>query len=186
MKKLLLTLALTIAFASSPAAFAQAKKKAAAPAAAPAADAKPAADAAKPAEKPAAPAAKAPKPLPFSSTADEIDAAGKSFTHTNADGKKVKNVVTDKTEIKNGEPAAKFEDIKVGDKVSGLRLKKNEDGTEYEVVKITKFAAAAAKKAAAPAEMKEKPTAVEKKDKKKADKAAPAAAAPAAAVPAAK
>ncbi len=172
MKKLLFTLAITLAFASTPAAFAQAKKKAAAaPAAAPAAPAAaaPAAEAAKPAEKPAAPAAKAPKPLPFSSTADEIDAAGKSFTHANADGKKVKNVVTDKTEIKNGEAAAKFEDIKVGDKVSGLRLKKNADGTEYEVVKITKFAAPAAKKADAPAEKKEKPA-------KKADKAAPAAA----------
>ena len=152
MKKLLLTLAITIAIASSPAAFAQAKKKApAAPAAAPAAaapaaDAKPAAEATKPAEKPAAPAAKAPKPLPFSSTADEIDAAGKSFTHKNADGKVVKSVVTDKTEIKNGEAAAKFEDIKVGDKVSGLRVKKNADGTEYEVVKITKFGPAPEKK----------------------------------------
>lgn len=180
MKKLLFTLAITIAFASSPAAFAQAKKKAAAaPAAAPAAAAPAAAEAAKPAEKPAAPAVKATKPLPFSSTADEIDAAGKSFTHNNADGKKVKNVVTDKTEIKNGEAAAKFEDIKVGDKVSGLRLKKNADGSEYEVVKITKFAAPAAKKADAPAEKKEKPA-------KKADKAAPAAAAPAAAPAAAK
>ena len=107
---------------------------------------------------------------------DEIDAAGKSFTHKNADGKMVKNVVTDKTEIKNGDAAAKFEDIKVGDKVSGLRLKKNADGTEYEVVKITKFAAAAAK-----------PAAVEKKDEKKpAKKADKAAAAPAAAAPAAK
>lgn len=166
MKKLLLTLAITLAIASSPAAFAQAKKKE-----------KPAAEAAKPAEKAAdkpAAAPKAPKALPFSSTADEIDAAGKSFTHKNADGKVVKNVVTDKTEIKNGEAAAKFEDIKVGDKVSGLRVKKNDDGTEYEVVKITKFSAPAAKKADAPAEKKEKPA-------KKADKAAPAAAAPAAA-----
>ena len=131
MKKLLLTLAITLAIASSPAAFAQAKKKEKAaaapaadakPAAAPAADAKPAAEAAKPAEKPAA-APKAPKAMPFNTTADEIDAAGKSFTHANKDGKKVKNVVTDTTEIKNGDAAAKFEDIKVGEEVSGKRVK---------------------------------------------------------------
>ena len=71
--------------------------------------------------------------------ADEIDAAGKTFTQVNKDGKKVKHVISDATEIKNGEAAAKFEDIKVGDTVAGLRNKKNADGTEYEVVKITKF-----------------------------------------------
>ena len=48
--------------------------------------------------------------------------------------KEVKFVVTDKTEIKNGYAVAKFEDIKVGDFVSGSRLKKSE--TEYELVKI--------------------------------------------------
>ncbi|MEK0449791.1 MAG: hypothetical protein RL088_2059 [Verrucomicrobiota bacterium] len=131
MKKLLFTLTFGLAIVASPAAFAQAKKKepaapAAAPAGAPAADAK-------------KPEAKAAKPLPMNARADEIDAAGKTFTQVNKDGKKVKHVISDATEIKNGEAAAKFEDIKVGDTVAGLRNKKNADGTEYEVVKITKF-----------------------------------------------
>ena len=78
--------------------------------------------------------------------ADEIDAAGKSFTQKNKDGKLVKNIVTATTEIKNGDAAATFEDIKVGDTVGGLRTKKNADGTEYEVVKITKFGPKAEKK----------------------------------------
>ena len=77
------------------------------------------------------------KPLPMHSMVDSIDATAMTFTHKNKDGKVVKHVVTAKTEIKNGEKAAKFEDIKVGDYVSGLRLKKSD--TEYEVVKITKF-----------------------------------------------
>lgn len=131
MKKLLFTLTFGLAIVASPAAFAQAKKKepaapAAAPAGAPAADAK-------------KPEAKAAKPLPMNARADEIDAAGKTFTQVNKDGKKVKHVISDATEIKNGEAAAKFEDIKVGDTVAGLRNKKNADGNEYEVVKITKF-----------------------------------------------
>jgi uncharacterized cupredoxin-like copper-binding protein len=135
MKKLLftVTLGITLAFGSH-SAFAQAKKKAAAPAA----EATKVADAEK---------AKVAKPLPMYSRADEIDAAGKTFTQVNKDGKKVKHVVTDKTVIKNGDKEAKFEDIKVGDTVSGLRLKTND--TEWEVVKITKFGAPAAKKSAA-------------------------------------
>ena len=96
----------------------------------------------------------------MSTKVDAIDAATKSFTHTNKDGKVVKNNVLDTTEIKNGDAAAKFEDIKVGDTVNGLRIKKNEAGTEYDVVKITKIGVVAAKekkaakadKAAAPAE----------------------------------
>ena len=144
MKKLILALTTGIALALSPAAFAQAKKKEPAKPAEPAAPAK--ADA-KPAAEP-----KAAKPIPMNSRADEIDAAGKTFTHVNKDGKKVKHVVTDTTEIKQGDAAAKFEDIKQGDTVAGLRLKKNADGTEYEVVKITKFGPA--KKADAPAEKK--------------------------------
>jgi hypothetical protein len=79
---------------------------------------------------------------------DAIDAKAKTFTHLNkAKGaeaaKEVKFVVTDKTDIKNGTAPAKFEDIKVGDTVSGSRIKKSE--TEYEVVKITKFGVAAPK-----------------------------------------
>ena len=96
-------------------------------------------------EKPAADVAKAVKPLPMYSRVDTIDAKAKTFTHKNADEKVVTFTVTAATEIKQGETAAKFEDIKVGDSVSGLRLKKG-DG-QYEVVKITKFAPAPAKKA---------------------------------------
>ncbi len=102
----------------------------------------------KAADKPAAAAAdavKAAKPLPMHSRADAIDAAAKTFTHKNVDGKEVKFTVTATTEIKNGDAAAKFEDIKVGDFVSGLRLKKSD--TEWEVVKITKFGPAPAKPA---------------------------------------
>ena len=106
----------------------------------------PAAEMKKAAEKPAAAAAdavKAAKPLPMHSRVDAIDAAAKTFTHKNADGKEVKFTVTATTEIKNGEAAAKFEDIKVGDFVSGLRNKKSD--TEWEVVKITKFGPAPTK-----------------------------------------
>ncbi len=154
MKKLTCILTLTFALACGQPLFAQAKKKAAEGAPAAAAEAKPAADA-KPVEKPAKPdATKAAKPMPFSSEVDKIDATGKSFTHVNVDGKKVKNTVTEKTAIKQGEADAKFEDIKVGDTVSGLRLKKNDDGTEYELVKITKFGPKPAK--AGKGEKKEK------------------------------
>ena len=62
----------------------------------------------------------------------------------------MKHVVTAKTEINNGDKSAKFKDIKVGDFVSGLRLKKSD--TEYEVVKITKFGPET-KKAEAPGDL---------------------------------
>lgn len=148
MKKFLTLLTLT-AFAAAPATVLAAKKEAAAPAAP--AEAKPAP--AKPEAKPDAAAAKAAKAMGMSTKVDAIDAATKSFTHTNKDGKVVKFNVLATTEIKNGEAAAKFEDIKVGDTVNGSRIKKNEAGTEYDVVKITKFGAAVVKekKAAAPA-----------------------------------
>jgi len=94
------------------------------------------APAATPAPAPAATPAAA-KTIPMHSQVATIDVAGKSFTHKNADGKEVKFVLTDKTEVKQGKAEAKFEDIKVGDWVSGLRIKKSD--TEWEVVKITKF-----------------------------------------------
>lgn len=139
MKKLLTLLTLT-AFAAAPATILAAPKKAVE--AAPAAPAAP--------DKPAAPAAKADEAKPAKAVSmktkvDAIDAAGKTFTHTNKDGTVVKFVVTDKTDIKNGVAAAKFEDIKVGDTVNGSRLKKNDAGTEYEVVKITRFGPTEAK-----------------------------------------
>ena len=142
MKKLLTILTLT-AFAALPATTFAATKKEAAPAATPA----PAAAAKPVAAKPAA----APKSLPMYSRADTIDVAAKTFTSKRKDGVEVKHVLTDKTEIKNGEAAATLADIKVGDYVSGSRIKKSE--TEYEVVKISKFGPKAEKKekAAAPA-----------------------------------
>jgi len=94
---------------------------------------------------PAAPAAEA-KALPFNIQVSTIDAAGKFWTHKNKTGKEVKFVVTEKTEILNGTAPAKLEDIKVGDWVSGLRVKKSD--TELDVVKITKFGPKVEKKAA--------------------------------------
>ena len=143
MKKFLTILTLT-AFAAAPATVLAAPKK---EAAAPAAEAKAAAVKAVEA-KPAVPSV---KPLPMNTKVDAIDAAAKTFSHNNADGKVVKFNVLATAEIKNGEAAAKFEDIKVGDTVSGLRLKKS--ATEYDIVKITKFGVVATKekKAAAPA-----------------------------------
>lgn len=116
-----------------------AKKEGAAPSAeAKKSDSKPAAEA-KPAE------AKAGKTLPMNSRVDSIDTAGKSFTQKTKDGKEVKHVLGASAEVKNNGAAAKFEDIKVGDTVSGSRIKKSD--TEYEIVKITKFGPAAPKKA---------------------------------------
>ena len=134
MKNQILIVLTTLAFHA--AAFAQAKK---AEPAAPGTPGKPAE-----AAKPATPAAKKDdakeaRPLPMNARVDEIDAAGKTFTQNTREGKKVKNVITSKTEIKQGRDSAKFEDIKVGDMVAGSRLKKNAEGTEYEVIKITKF-----------------------------------------------
>jgi len=120
--------AFLIAISFQPGALAQARKKEPVP---PAAEAKPA-EATKPATK-------AVKPLPMNLRVDEIDATAKTFTQVRRDGVKVKHVVTENTQILQGEAAAKFEDIKVGDMVGGRRVKKNAEGTEYEIVKITKF-----------------------------------------------
>ena len=110
---------------------------------APAATAKPA-EATKPADAaPKKEEAKNARPLPMNSRVDEIDAAAKTFTQNTRDGRKVKHFITSKTEIKQGTSSAKFEDIKVGDMVAGSRIKKTADGTEYEVIKITKFGAKA-------------------------------------------
>jgi hypothetical protein len=91
------------------------------------------------------------KTLGMYTKVDAIDASANTFTHKNKDGKEVKFVVTGKTVIKNGDKPATLADIKVGDTVSGSRIKKSD--TEYEVVKITKFGVAAPKpkKTAAPA-----------------------------------
>ena len=113
----------------------------------------PAAAPKKAAATPAPEAPKPHKPQPMYSHVDAIDAAGKNFTSKRKDGVEVKHVLTATTEIKNGEAAAKLDDVKIGDYVSGLRLKKSE--TEYEVIKITKFGPKAEKK---PAKGATKPT----------------------------
>lgn len=89
--------------------------------------------------KPAAPekVAGEAKAIPMYTRVDSIDTAGKSFTMKRKDGVEVKHVVPVGTDIKQKQVAAKFEDIKVGDYVSGLRRKVSV--TEYTVVKITKF-----------------------------------------------
>ncbi len=148
--------------AAAPAPAEGAKKPASAEGAKKPAEAKPA-DAAE--KKPADPT----KPLGMYVKVDAIDAKAKTFTHNNKDGTAVKFVVTDKTEIKNGEATAKLEDIKVGDTVSGSRLKKS--ATEYEVVKITKFGIAPPKEkkpeGAAKPEGAKKPEAAKKPEEKK-------------------
>lgn len=144
-------LALTLLAAFPLAGFAADKKKEATPI--------PTAATKKATPAPAEPAKPA-KPLPMYSRVDTIDVAGKTFTNKRKDGVEVKHVVTATTEIRNGEAAAKFADIKIGDYVSGLRLKKGEK--EYEVVKITKFGPKAIK---APAKGAAKPTDAKPSDK---------------------
>ena len=132
MKKLIAYLSVaTVAVAFPIGAMAEAKK----PAATKAADA---------AKEGAAKVVGEAKPMPMYQRADSIDAKAKTFTNKKKDGTEVKHVITDKTEIKNGEAPAKLSDIKVGEYVSGLRLKKSD--TEYEVVKISKFGPPAPKK----------------------------------------
>lgn len=97
-----------------------------------------------------------PKAMGMYVKVDSIDAAAKTFSHTNKDGTVVKFMVTDKTEVKNGDAVAKLGDIKVGDTVSGSRIKKSP--TEYEVVKITKFGPAPERKAKEPKAEGEKKT----------------------------
>jgi hypothetical protein len=99
------------------------------------------------------------KPMPMHVRADAIDAKTGTITMKRKDGVEIKNVITDKTEIKNGEAAAKLADIKAGEYVSGLRVKKSE--TEYEIVKITKFGPAPDKEA--PPAVGEAPKEKEKK-----------------------
>ena len=146
MKKLLFTLTLAGALAlGGQSAFAQAKKKPATPADAVTA----VADKAKAAADAPKAAAEAVKPkkdtIPMYVRADEVDATAKTITQVNKDGTKAVNTVTAKTEIKNADKEAKFEDIKKGEWVSGLRKKTGENA--YEVVKITKFGPKAEKPA---------------------------------------
>ena len=163
MKLLTLTIAAAVGLSLPNLAFAQEKKKK---------ETAPAATAKKAADKPAAagaPAAekKANRPIPMYARADSIDVSAKTFTMKTKDGREIKHSLSDKTEIKTGDAAAKVEDVKEGDWVSGTRMKKGDN--EYEVVKITKFgpraekAKDAAKDAAKP-KKKEAAKAEEKKN----------------------
>lgn len=142
MKVLRSLLVLTALAVVVPPAIAAEKKAAKKEGAAPAAEAKKS-DAKPKAEAKSDDASKAGRPIAMSARVDNLDAANKTFTMKRKDGYEVKHIVTDKTDIKNNGAAAKFEDIKMGDTVSGSRIKKSE--TEYEVVKITKFGVAAPK-----------------------------------------
>ena len=142
MKKSQFATALAVALLFVPAG-AHAKKKAADAAAAAAAEAAaaPVPAAAKKAALGDAP--KVNKPIPMYVKVDAIDARAKTFSSTKKDQTVVNYSLTSNTSIKNLEADAKFADIKVGDMVSGLRLKKSP--TEYDVVKITKFGVVAEK-----------------------------------------
>jgi hypothetical protein len=102
------------------------------------------------AKKPEAPAPAAAatgtseRKLPMYARVDALDAKGKAFIQKRKDGVEIRHVLSDSTEIKNGDAAAKFSDIKVGDWVSGLRYRTGEN--EYAVVKVTKIGPASEKK----------------------------------------
>src|SRR5687768_6028796 len=130
MKILTLTIVAAFGWSLSSPLFAQEKKKA---------DAAPAATAKKANEKPATAADKkaANKPIPMYARADSISVSRKTFTMKTKDGREIKHSLTDSTEVRNGDAAAKLADIKEGDWVSGTRIKKGD--ADYEVVKITKF-----------------------------------------------
>lgn len=84
------------------------------------------------------------KTITMYSRVDSIDAAKKTFTTKRKDGIEVKNTLGPSAEVRNNGAAAKFDDIKVGDMVSGSRVKKST--SEYEILKITKFGAPTSKK----------------------------------------
>jgi hypothetical protein len=75
--------------------------------------------------------------LPMRIRVDSIDPAGTTLITERKDGVRIRSVVTDRTEIRNGFAEATFAEIKVGDMVNGSRIKRAED--EYEVLSITKF-----------------------------------------------
>jgi hypothetical protein len=102
--------------------------------------AKPAAEKAKPTE-PAKPADKSAdekpaeaKPIPYMAKVASVDAAAKTFTTKNKDGKENVFTVTDKTQITKGDAPATFEDIKANEIVRGTRVKTGE--AKWDAVKV--------------------------------------------------
>src|SRR5258708_65835 len=75
-------------------------------------------DPAEPAKAEAAKAVGEVKPIPMYSRADAIDTQARTFTMKRKDGVELKHVITAATVIKQGDTAAKLEDIKVGEYVS--------------------------------------------------------------------
>lgn len=163
MKNKLITTIITLsAFALASPGYAAEKKKAAA---------KPASDKAKPAEpaKPAEEKTAAAKPIPYQGKVASIDAAAKTFTTKNKDGKENVFTVTEKTQITKGDAAATFDDITANEIVRGTRLKTGEG--KWEAVKVmigAKEASAKGKKAAKP---EPKPADAKPADTKAADTA---------------
>jgi hypothetical protein len=97
---------------------------------------------------PAAAEQNAERKLPMYARVDAIDTKGKAFIQKRKDGAEIRHVITDATEMKNGDAPAKFSDIKVGDWVSGLRQRTGEN--EYAVLKVTKIGPASERKAKEP------------------------------------
>lgn len=75
--------------------------------------------------------------LPMRIRVDAIDTPSKTLITERKDGVRVRSVITERTEIRNGHAEARFGDIRVGDMVNGSRLKRTDDA--YEVLTITKF-----------------------------------------------
>jgi hypothetical protein len=77
------------------------------------------------------------KKLPMRIRVDAIDPSGTTLITERKDGVRIRSVVTDRTEIRNGFAEATFAEIKVGDMVNGSRVKRAED--KYEVLSVTKI-----------------------------------------------
>ncbi len=126
MKTLLYSLTIVgLALSAPSASFAQDKKEAAAAATKPTGAGAPAA------EKPAA----SMKTLPFQGKVGTVDAAAKTFTIKNKDGKENTYAITDKTQILHGDAtAASMSDIKADETVRGSRMKTGEN--QWEAMKV--------------------------------------------------
>jgi hypothetical protein len=88
------------------------------------------------AEQPTEPNAVVDKPTAFTLPVSEL--AVSSFTYVAPNGARERHVVTSRTQVMQGEKAAVFGDIKLGDIVTGLRVQKP-DSDEWEILKIKSF-----------------------------------------------
>jgi hypothetical protein len=75
--------------------------------------------------------------LPMRIRVDAIETESRTLISERKDGVRIRSVVIESADIRNGFAEARFEQIKVGDMVNGSRVKRAED--EYEVLSITKF-----------------------------------------------